>query len=233
MVFGPRITISLKQEMMIALVRKYPLGFLAYALILAAGTALVISVPQPELHLAMNSSHSGFLDAFFRTATWLGDGWFALGFSLVFLLVSYRYFLMLILSWASSGLLVQLIKRLAFPGASRPVEWLGQMPELQTVPGVELLQSYSFPSGHAATAFAVWLLVGFILRSRPVFFLGVMLAWCVGFSRVYLSQHFLIDVLAGSFIGTLSALFFYWYFQRLKPEWLDRSLRNHKPLTRP
>jgi membrane-associated phospholipid phosphatase len=56
-----------------------------------------------------------------------------------------------------------------------------------------------------------------------------MLSWCVAFSRVYLSQHFLVDVLAGSLLGTLSALFFYWYFQRLKPQWLDCSLRDLFP----
>ena len=35
-----------------------------------------------------------------------------------------------------------------------------------------------------------------------VFFLGAIL---VAFSRIYLSQHFLIDVVAGSFIGVASA----------------------------
>ena len=218
---------------MIALVRKYPLGFLVYALVLAAGTVLVISVPQTELHLAMNRSHTPFQDSFFRTATWLGDGWFALGLSLVFLLVRFRYSLMLILSWATSGFFVQLLKRLAFPDASRPIEWLDRMPGLQTVPGVDLFHHFSFPSGHAATAFAVLLLAGFILRNRPVFFLAMILAWCAAFSRVYLSQHFLVDVLAGSFLGVLSALFFYWYFQRRKAPWLDRSLRNLKPPTKP
>lgn len=231
--FESRITIPVNQNTMIALIRKYPLGFLLYALILAAGTVLVISIPHTDLHLLLNRSHTPFQDTLFRTVTWLGDGWFALGFSLVFLLVRFRYSLMLILSWASSGLLVQLLKRLAFPDASRPVEWLDRMPGLQTVPGVDLFHHYSFPSGHAATAFAVLLLAGFILRSRPVFFLAMMLAWCAAFSRVYLSQHFLVDVLAGSFLGVLSALFFYWYFQKRKTPWLDGSLRNLRPSSRP
>jgi membrane-associated phospholipid phosphatase len=214
---------------MIGLIRKYPLGFMLYALVLAAGTVLVLAVPKPGLHLIMNSNHSPAQDVFFKTITWLGNGWFALVFSLLFLMVRYRYFLMMILSYSISGLMAQLFKHLVFPGAARPADWLEQMPGLRTVPGVDLFHSFSFPSGHATTAFAVLLLAGFILRSRPVFFLAMVFAWCVAFSRVYLSQHFLVDVLAGSLLGTLSALFFYWYFQRLKPAWLDRSLRDLFP----
>jgi membrane-associated phospholipid phosphatase len=200
-----------------------------YALVLAAGTVLVLAIPKPGLHLIMNSNHSPVQDVFFKTVTWLGDGWFALVFSLIFLMVRFRYFLMLIFSFSLSGLMAQLFKHLVFPGAARPADWLDRMPGLQMVSGVGLFHSFSFPSGHATTAFAVLLLAGFILRSRPVFFLAMMLSWCVAFSRVYLSQHFLVDVLAGSLLGALSGLFFYWYFQRLKPAWLDRSLRDLFP----
>jgi membrane-associated phospholipid phosphatase len=214
---------------MIGILRKYPLGFMLYALVLAAGTVLVLAIPKPGLHLIMNSNHSPVQDVFFKTVTWLGDGWFALVFSLIFLMVRFRYFLMLIFSFSLSGLMAQLFKHLVFPGAARPADWLDRMPGLQMVSGVGLFHSFSFPSGHATTAFAVLLLTGFILRSRPVFFLAMMLSWCVAFSRVYLSQHFLVDVLAGSLLGTLSALFFYWYFQRLKPQWLDCSLRDLFP----
>lgn len=217
---------------MIGLTRKYPLGFLLYTLVFTAGLVLVLAIPKAELHLIMNRSHGPVQDVFFRTVTWLGDGWFALVFSLFFLTVRYRYFFMLILSFSLSGILAQFFKHMVFPGASRPAEWLDRMPGLQTVSGVELFHSFGFPSGHATTAFAVLLLAGFISRNRSVFFLAVMLAWCVALSRVYLSQHFLADVLAGSFLGTLSALFFYWYFQRLKPGWLDRSLRDLSPGTK-
>ena len=101
-----------------------------------------------------------------------------------------------------------------------------QMPGLNTVDGVGLYQTLSFPSGHTTTAFAFLLLVGLISRSRLTVFLCMVLACGVALSRVYLSQHFLADVLGGSMIGVLSALFFYWYFQTLKPKWLDHSILN-------
>jgi len=214
---------------MLELIRKYRFGFLLYMLVVAAGGVLALAIPKPELHQIMNSSHSSFQDGFFRIVTCLGDGWIAAGLSLVFLFIRYRYFFMLFVSFSISGLLAQFFKLFVFPGAARPADWMDQMPGLETVTGVDLYHSFSLPSGHTTTAFAVLLLAGFILKNRAVFFLAMILAWCVAFSRVYLSQHFLADVLAGAFIGTLSALFFYWYFQRLKPGWMDRSLLDLLP----
>jgi len=214
---------------MTALIRKYLLGFLLYDLLFISGLIMVFAIPKLELHLMMNSSHTAFQDLFFKSITWLGDGWFAVIISFIFLLFRYRYFFMLLLSYSISGLLAQLLKRIAFPGVQRPGAFLEQMPGIETVTGVGLYHTLSFPSGHTTSAFAVLLLAGFILKSRFVFFLTMILAWCVALSRVYLSQHFLVDVLAGSLLGTLSALFFYWYFQRLESNWLDKSLLTLLP----
>ena len=92
------------------------------------------------------------------------------------------------------------------------------------VPGVDLHHQFSFPSGHTTTAFAILVLAGLISGKRWITFLLILLAWMVGLSRVYLSQHFLMDILAGSFIGLLSALLFYWYFQRINRQWLEKSI---------
>ena len=214
---------------MIGIIRKYPLAFMLFAVFLATGTVLALAVPKAELHLFLNGSHSPFKDAFFRSVTLFGNGWFALGLSLLFLLYSYRSSLMMILSYSLSGLVAQFFKHVVFPGATRPAEWMDRMPGLPLVPGVGLHHAFSFPSGHATTAFAVLLLAGLVPRNRPIFFWVMILAWCVAYSRVYLSQHFLEDILAGAVLGTLSALFFYWYFHRLKPDWLDRSLPDLFP----
>ncbi|HEC42791.1 MAG TPA: phosphatase PAP2 family protein [Bacteroides sp.] len=209
---------------MLELIKKYKSGFILYDLVLIAGIILVLAIPKLQLHLLMNNNHTDVLDVFFKSVTWLGDGWFAVVFSLCFLFLRFRYFLMLFLSFSISGLIAQFLKRIVFSGALRPAAFLDQMPGIDTVAGVELHHTMSFPSGHTTTAFAVLLLAGLIFRNRMVFLTGIILSWAVAVSRVYLSQHFLADVLAGSVLGTLSALFFYWYFQGLKPEWLDRSI---------
>lgn len=56
--------------------------------------------------------------------------------------------------------------------------------------------SWSFPSGHSATAFAgAWLLGRHWPRARPLFYLVASL---VAFSRIYLGVHYPGDVIAGS-----------------------------------
>ncbi|MDP4276824.1 MAG: phosphatase PAP2 family protein, partial [Bacteroidota bacterium] len=56
----------------------------------------------------------------------------------------------------------------------------------------------------------------------------LLLACLVGYSRLYLLQHFLTDVVAGSLIGMVSAAFCYWWFTSSfsnKAVWMDKSFR--------
>jgi undecaprenyl-diphosphatase len=66
----------------------------------------------------------------------------------------------------------------------------------------------SFPSNAAAVGFA--LAASIFLVNRKWGFVATILAVFYGFSRLYAGVHFPSDVVVGSLVGVLSALFIYW-----------------------
>lgn len=74
-------------------------------------------------------------------------------------------------------------------------------------PTLELIikapETYSFPSGHSSTVFALFFAVMFSDCSRSWKLLAFCLAGLVGFSRLYLQVHYPTDVLAGACLGSV------------------------------
>ena len=67
-------------------------------------------------------------------------------------------------------------------------------------------KSHSMPSNHAINMFAIATLLSFYFRRFwPVFYL---IALFVGYSRIYLGDHFPLDVFVGAVAGTLIGLLF-------------------------
>lgn len=69
----------------------------------------------------------------------------------------------------------------------------------------------SFPSGHATTAFAMAMVVGF-LAPRYLFVLALVVAALVAVSRVAVGLHYPSDVLAGAVAGVLLTYAVRWLF---------------------
>lgn len=177
-----------------------------YAIFLSLGLFSLLFYQKGQFELWVNSFHHPFFDLFFKSITPLGDG--VIVILPLLILALFRYSHALILLWASliHLLLVNLGKQVLFKGFPRPAEYLKDI-DFYQVPGVELHHWNSFPSGHTTTIFMLCAVLALVLpkrlRLQPILFL---LAFLVGFSRIYLMQHFWVDVLAGSALGVSSAL---------------------------
>lgn len=100
---------------------------------------------------------------------------------------------MSLLSWAVSGIGVQVLKHLV--GRPRPDEWAKGAHLL----GPTLQGSLSFPSGDAAMAGA-WAVVFAVVFPR-MRWVAYLLAAMVAASRVVLDRHFLSDAIGGYALG--------------------------------
>jgi membrane-associated phospholipid phosphatase len=160
---------------------------------------------QGIILLEINRYYSLEADVFFKYFTYLGDGIFCVGVGILLLFWSRLKGVLIIASYAISGILAQLIKNFGFPQEPRPVEYFsGMLNSLHTVAGVELSHWNSFPSGHTTSAFALFAMLAVWTNSPLLKFLCLVAAVAVAFSRMYLLQHFLVDVYAGSILGTLT-----------------------------
>lgn len=197
------------------------------ASVLAAPAAIaVLRTEQVPLHAAVNQWHAGWSDAVLSVVTHLADGLVPAAIAVVLLFVgTWRTFLLLGLSTGLSAVVVQVLKRQVFADHDRPVMFAHDMPLLHLVDGITMNHHYSFPSGHATCAFAMCLAFAVMdgRLSRAPFW--AVLAALLAFSRVYLSQHFTEDVLAGAALGSVTGILVWSVLYRsrwARTAWLDR-----------
>ncbi len=175
--------------------------------------------------LLINGHDSDFADYFFRLITNLGDGIVFLPILLGLLFIRFYYSFIGIAIWVCHGLFCAFAKRVLFASARRPKAILDN-DLLHFVPNVDVYSAYSFPSGHTATIFGLAVFLSLIIKNRFASILLLAIALLVGYSRIYLLQHFLIDVVAGAFIGSGVAFLCWHLFENANlPTWMGSSIR--------
>ena len=197
-----------------------------YLIVLITLVPVLIMFSKPAIHLWINRYNSGFSDWFFRYITFLGDGLFIIIPAIIFLFFSLRHFVYLLTAYFSTGVFTQILKRIFFEDMIRPFGYFKDIASLHLVDGVKMFSGRSFPSGHSASAFALFLCLALLSSNRYIKLACFILACLVAFSRVYLSQHFLIDIYFGSIIGCTGAIAFFEVFYRNNRKWHSWTIQN-------
>jgi len=181
-----------------------------------AGMGLFMFVGKEELFWLMNHQHSILGDYFFKYITYLGDGLVMILLGLIFLAFGKRKLgILLILSFLLSGLIVQIFKRvMPEPRPGKYFTEIKRSDRVHHVDGHLLKGDNSFPSGHTTTAFALFSMLAFDNRWYRWQVLFFVCAVIVGYSRVYLGQHFFKDIWAGALLGYATSLFLLWIFRK-------------------
>lgn len=156
-------------------------------------------------------------DRIFPWITGLGDGgalWILLGLLLLFFRKHRTTGVFVMAALAVEFLLCNVIVKNAV-GALRP---------FQLDPSVNLLipapEDYSFPSGHTGASFAA--VTALYLGKERYWYLALIPAALIAFSRLYLYVHFPADILGGIALGILSG----WMACKLCGIWLSSEKRK-------
>ena len=158
------------------------------------------------IHKTLTFFQTNFLDIFFQVITYMGDGVLIVLISVVLLFINIRIALLQIITYTSSGIISLLLKYSLFADSNRPYYFLKDDPTFHKIANFTYHISNSFPSGHTTSIFALMTIFALAYQQSKLVSIAVFLcALLVAYSRIYLSQHFLIDVVAGSFIGVASA----------------------------
>lgn len=117
-----------------------------YSVFLIPSILLIIIFSKQQIHLTIAKYYSNFTDLAFLYLTFLGSGLIAITLALILLFVKLRYFLITVLSFTSSSLVVQILKRIVFYDVDRPMEYFKNIVDLHVVAGQQILRHFSFPS---------------------------------------------------------------------------------------
>ncbi len=184
---------------------EFSIIIIAFVLLLSAAHSYY---SQDAFFQLLNISHRPWTDLCFSVITCLGNGFYLMAFCLILLGLKKQHrgirLLALIVSFVVSSLIVLMFKDIIWPGAARPLAVFGA-DHLQLVKYIHTHSWHSFPSGHTALAVALLYIVATDLN-RGLRICMAFLALLVGYSRIYLNQHFTIDVMAGALVGLVAGM---------------------------
>jgi len=167
--------------------------------------------------LSLNADLGKIADSFFSFCTDAAEGWIWIPYFILLVTLFKKDGRLILYNFLISTLLTQIPKQFIWPNITRPTASGMDPLKIHTVHGIELHILNSFPSGHTATAFTIFLLSVYFFPQPRIIFIGFIYAILCGYSRIYLGQHFPLDIAGGILVAIASFHI---------SQWLRHSLRN-------
>ena len=185
-----------------------------FSLYIFVGALSFLFYDQGKETLFLDAHHTAILDTFFVWMTRMAEETSLLLIGAGLFVWRLKYLLVYIVDLFVVALVIRFLKYQVFADHIRPSLFFGATQHLHFVRDVPVLTLNSFPSGHTATAFAVFFLIAIYVRRTWASMVLLGLALLVGLSRMYLLEHFWIDVYFGSIIGVSITLLVYIALQK-------------------
>ena len=198
-------------------------------IILLLATVPFLFYNKGSIVLNINKEHTPFLDFFFKNMSGVGNALSIFVFLAITLRFKLKYLYFFILAFAIESIFIVLGKKVFFNDVFKEQ---GILDQINFVEGVKVRKHHSFPSGHTAYSFFVATFFVLKLNKFSYSILLFLIAALIGVSRMYLVQHFFVDVFTGAIVGTLSTFVAYvlvfnqnkkWYHRRLKINFQSNS----------
>ncbi|HEY6900699.1 MAG TPA: phosphatase PAP2 family protein [Puia sp.] len=187
------------------------LFFSVFAIFFLFGLIFLLAKGKAGAFVFLNPYHRRPLDTFFVYVTFLGDGLFSV-LVIVLLLIMRRWSQAIqVLGAFLISALFSLILKNTF-SMPRPKQFFAPGQYAYFIDGITHTGFASFPSGHTTSIFALATILALLEKNKRNNVLYLLVAVAVGYSRIYLGQHFLNDVLMGSTLGVITSILIYWLF---------------------
>jgi len=196
------------------------LFFILYLILLSCCLVVKLLFTREQIFFAVNNRYSYWADLAAPYVSDIGLGWVTIAVALTLMLFSFRKAFLLATAYTVTSLTAQLIKHIV--QSPRPKMYFhNQLNHIHFIKGMYIDIADSFPSGHTVTAFSTAVVLTYLVKNKNWSILFLAAAILIGYSRMYLVEHFFEDVTAGSIFGVVLTI--------LWLTWLDNKNFLHTP----
>jgi membrane-associated phospholipid phosphatase len=184
--------------------RKTTLFFVVpFFVFLVLGGAGMLIFAKGSMVMALNSVSNEWLDDSSLFISTISHGSFLAVIALLLAFYKFRWSLLTMANLTWAAILTNLFKKVFFQLSSRPLHYFHYDDFPRFLYEAPLAYYYSFPSGHTMAVFAFCTMLTLLINRKSAGLILFVISFLGGLSRIYLLQHFFVDIWVGALLGVL------------------------------